>query len=323
MTRKLQPASQSRTFGRIRPSPPAEDFVFPRPARRLKLPFMGIYSRDYLRETRPGDPFGAARAEWAVKYLLIANVAVFLLQNIPAVDPTDWMQLSHEEVARHGQVWRLVTYGFCHDPRSLQHIVFNMLVLWMFGRNVEPIYGPREFLAFYLSGVTVAGVCHVALDALEGDPHPAPVVGASGGVQAVVFLTAMHFPRQKVYFMFVLPIELRWLAVMYAAADAVGLFNPHAQVAHAAHLGGAAFGIAYRYFHWRLLGWWPRLREQVRGWMLRRSRPKVKLYQPSREDLDRQVDEILSKIYEHGEASLTDQEREILKTASQRYKHRL
>ena len=282
---------------------------------------MGIYSRDYIRERRPGDTFGGSSDQWAIRFLLIANIVVFVLQNgMPAL--TNWLSLSLADLFPKFQIWRLVMYGFCHDarPGHLTHIIFNMFILWMFGRAIQPIYGSREFLAFFLAGVVISGVCHVGVQFFE--PGTGGVIGASGGVMAVVFLTAMVYPRMKVLLFFVIPIQLRWLAVMYAVADVMGFIQGESSVAHAAHLGGAAFGIAYKYYGWRVSRLWDRLRGSMRTSSSRLSRPKVRLYRPGQEDLDKQVDAILEKIHEQGEASLTDQEREILKTASQKYRKR-
>ena len=291
---------------------------------------MGIHSRDYIRETPP-PAFGRPAGLWAVRYLLIANIVVFVLQVVTG-EPgrfgnltggiTQWLSLNRTDLFPTFQIWRLVTYGFCHDTRSLQHIAINLFVLWMFGRNVEPIYGSREFLAFYLTGVVLSGLCHVGMQVVMHDP--AGVIGASGGVMAVVFLTAMLFPREKVYVMFILPLELRWMAVLYAAADVMGIVSGGSNVAHAAHLAGAAFGVLYKYNNWRIMplfARWPRLKK--RAFSGRQS--KVHLYRPpretpSREDVSARVDALLEKISRDGEASLTDDERRFLKDASRRYR---
>lgn len=299
---------------------------------------MGIYSRDYIREPSPSGPWRRASGsgQWAIKFLLIANIAVFLLQALtgqvvgaPGHSPmfvggvTDWFVLDVSHLYSF-QIWRLLTYGFCHSPEIL-HIAVNLFVLWMFGRAVEPIYGSREFLAFYLAGVIVSGLCHVLIQLPQPAAQQAGVVGASGGVMAVVFLTAMHYPQMQVLVMFVLPMPLWLLAVLYAAGDLMGFFGGGGSVAHAAHLGGAAFGVAYHYFQWSVLGWLGRLRlprfrrlQRVVG-----PRRNIRIYQPSepsQDDLEQRVDAILQKIHDHGEASLTDSERETLKAASSRYK---
>jgi membrane associated rhomboid family serine protease len=290
---------------------------------------MGIHSRDYVRDNRPDGTFGNRSAPWAIKFLLIANIVVFLLQTMTSERPgptsvggvTQLLSLNLGDLFPSFQLWRLVTYGFCHG--SINHIAVNLFVLWMFGRTVEPIYGSREFLAFYLAAVVVSGLCHVGFQVAQ--QSSVGVVGASGGVMAIVFLTAMHYPKMTVLLMFVIPVELRWIAIMYALADVFGLFHQGASVAHMAHLGGAAFGVAYKFYGWQVLGMWGRVRGGFRSRVVR-SRPKVRIYQPTTEEpsgnLDKQVDVILQKIHEQGESSLTSQERKILKAASNRYKKR-
>lgn len=300
---------------------------------------MGIESRDYIRDERPAFGFrGPASGNlWAVTFVLIANVAVFLLQNMTKhpLSPsghirgglTEWLSLSLWDPQNPSQLqliqlWRVVTYGFCHA--NFQHILFNMYVFWMFGRIIEPIYGSREFLCFYLGGIVISGLCHVGMQAVQ--PGMGGVVGASGGVMAVVFLTAAVYPRMTVLLMFVLPVQLRFIAIGYAAIDLLGALNPGAsKVAHVAHLGGAAFGYAYKHFNWRFSG----LLDSLSGRFKRkvpRSRAKVKLYRPTDppppQNLEREVDEILEKISKEGEASLTEKEREILAEASRQYRKR-
>lgn len=289
---------------------------------------MGIESRDYLRHESGGGnyrSFGASSGGWAIKYILIANVAVFLIEFATANGRgssaiLNYLALDRETIFSSFQIWRLLTYGFCHALEPLTHIFFNMFVLWMFGRAVEPILGSREFLTFYLSAIVISGLCHIGIS-------PNPVIGASGGVMAVVFLTAMYFPRMTVLLFFVIPIELRWLAVLYAAVDLFGFINPGGDaVAHFAHLGGAAFGVAYKYYGWNLT------RQFDSKWsrfQLNRSAKKKKLRVFTEEDshlsnasLDERVDAILEKISREGEASLTDQERALLKEASNKYKKR-
>ena len=200
------------------------------------------------------------------------------------------------------------------------HLIGNMLYLWIFGDNVEHRFGHRVFLAFYLVSIVISGLCQIAIS-------PNPVIGASGGVMAVVFLTAMYYPRMTVLLFFILPIELRWLAVLYAVVDLFGFVNPRGDsVAHFAHLGGAAFGVAYKYFGWNLThsfqGKWNRFQSNraVRKSKLKvYSEPNTRL---SKARLDERVDAILEKISREGEASLTDQERELLKEASSKYKKR-
>ena len=248
--------------------------------------------------------------------------------NLPSVSIVqEWLELETHKVVWQGQVWRLLTCAFCHDRFSVWHIVVNMLFLYWFGRMLEPLYGAREFLLFYLTAAVVASLCHVVLDLYTH--HSVPVIGASGAVMAVVVLYAIHHPREKIYVFMMIPMEIRWLVVIYVIFDlhpvllALSGTPTYTGVANAAHLGGAAFGFLYWRYGLRLEDLWNRvthLRYRVR---LNRS---VRLYQPrsksKRNDLDALVDEILQKVHEQGESSLTDVERKVLRTAANRYKGR-
>src|SRR5262249_2534757 len=125
---------------------------------------MGIYDRDYVRREGPSFLGSFVERGHVCKWLIGINVAVFIVQvlTLPA-DPTEmgWFTGAFEldvDHVLHGQVWRLLTYAFLHDPRVIMHILFNMLFLWWFGSDVEDLYGPREFLTFYLSASFVGGL---------------------------------------------------------------------------------------------------------------------------------------------------------------------
>jgi len=298
---------------------------------------MGIYSRDYLRETSGRHSGGGGDgAGW--KWIIGLTVGVFVLQLLsmrPAEFPAppqslveNWLELNPVSVL-HGQVWRLVTYAFCHDVGSVWHILFNMLWLWFLGRNLEQMYGTLEFVLFYLAGAVVSGLAFLGLGLFLRDLSPA--IGASGAVLAVTMLYAMHFPRQVVYILGLIPIEIRWIVGLILVFDLypvlrdLGGAGVSDGVAHSAHLGGLAFGFIYFRRKWNLESIWNRLR----GGNLRRAfapRPKIRVFEPSLEEesqsLETQVDAILEKIHNQGESSLTEKERDILKAASRRYKNR-
>jgi len=216
--------------------------------------------------------------------------------------------------------WRVITYGFCHDQASLFHLLFNMICLWMFGRLIEGIYGRREFLWIYLLGVIISGVCHLAWQLAFGGSG-VPMHGASGGVMAVMVLSAVHFPKMKVLLMMIIPVQLGVLVVGLVALDvmrALGVFGGESHIAYMAHLGGAAFGFGYHRSGGRLSSLGAGLAGRFKFWRRRAVRPSVRVYQPPVDGLDDQVDAILAKISREGEASLSDREREMLMEASRR-----
>jgi membrane associated rhomboid family serine protease len=299
---------------------------------------MGVYDRDYYRKDPPGGGVLGGVAP-VCKWLIAINVVVFVLQLLTRDSPTGgvsaWLMLSSDSVVKHWELWRLVTYAFCHAPDSLMHLAGNMLFLWMMGSQIEPIYGQREFLRFYLTGALLAGLGFLGFEAVIGGRGY--LLGASGAVMAVTMVCAMYYPSMTILFMFVIPIELRWLVPMYVAFDMypvllqLGGARALDHVAHSAHLAGLAYVFLYKKYDLRytrlLAGWsWPRLKRLVKASTTRKPE-HVRIYQPPEAsvptpDLKLRVDEILSKISAQGESSLTESEREILKEASRRYKNR-
>ena len=195
-----------------------------------------------------------------------------------------------------------------------------MICLWMFGRLIEGIYGRREVLWVYLLGVFLSGVCHLLWQLASGG-DATPMVGASGGVMAVMVLSAIHFPRIKVLLFLIIPVELGKLVVGLVLLDvlrATGVFGGDTHIAYMAHLGGAAFGYVYFRSGIRLSSGWEGRLGKFRLWRRRVVRPSVRVYQPPVDGFDDQVDAVLEKISRQGEASLTDGERDLLMEASRR-----
>jgi membrane associated rhomboid family serine protease len=304
---------------------------------------MGIYSRDYLRDDRRGWSGAASWGTPGCKWIIAATVVVFVLQlvtthptEVIAGDRiftqqssvvTDTLALSPTRVL-HGEIWRLVTYAFCHEVGGglPWHIIFNMLFVAWWGTTLERMYGTREFVLFYLTAAAASGLAFLGLSLLQGDPTPA--IGASGAVMAIMALYAIFFPREEILLFFLLRVQIRFLVLGYLIFDLLPVLQSLSGesrgdgVAHAAHLGGLAFGFAYHYFGLRI----DRLGARFPAIFSRRTwvRPKhVRVYRPPEEapqNFDLKVDAILDKIHSQGEASLTDQERDILRKASERYK---
>lgn len=246
-----------------------------------------------------------------------------MLQYMPRVSVVQkWCELDSDKV-KDGQVWRLVTAGFCHDRMAIWHLVFNMLFLFWFGKRLERIYGAAEFTAFYFTALMVSSLSYMALD-LYTDTH-IPAIGASGAVWGVVAVYALMYPYERVYVYFLFPIEIRWLVLLYFIFDlhpvllALAGERQFTGVAHAAHIGGAIFGFLYWQQGWRLMPLVERLRWVNRNaptvsYPITRSRGRAA---PKQRNSDR-LDEILTKISEQGRDSLTDEELEILEETSRR-----
>jgi membrane associated rhomboid family serine protease len=317
---------------------------------------MGIYDRDYYKESGPSFVESLVTRGRVCKWLIAINVVVFILQVMTRPDPMlrraaeDWFtDLFILDVAKvfDGQVWRLLTYAFLHDPTSLWHIFWNMLLLYFFGRELEDLYGSREFLAFYLVAAVLGGLAFLAQQFVIAQQAVEPFLrdraiyarclGASGAVTAAMVLYACHFPRQVILLFGILPLPV-WLIVgFYVLRDVFGfLGGQHGNVAVTVHLAGAAFGFLYHYFQWRILYLLPSFPTQLG--QRRRARPNLRVYREDEaprpapvaapasaepdEQFEARVDALLQKIQQFGKSSLTDSEREFMDRASEVYKRR-
>jgi len=191
----------------------------------------------------------------AVKALIVANVAVYVLQAesrgaVEAVFALWPLQPVDGEMRFH--LWQLVTYAFLHDPHSVTHVLFNMIALWMFGMEVERHVGVAQVLLCYFASVLTAAVTQLFVPALLGT-GAAETIGASGGVFGLLLAYAYLFPFRRVILLFP-PIPMpAWLfATLYAALElGLGVTGRQTGVAHFAHLGGM-IGSAMVISQWRV-----------------------------------------------------------------------
>jgi membrane associated rhomboid family serine protease len=195
------------------------------------------YSRRPARERRyvqgPGPD-----ATQLLGAIIAVNVAVFVLWNLTVQSPVGAIlraNLTVQAAAVVAQPWTLLTYGFSHYDTS--HLLFNMFGLWVFGRPVMERYGWQDLVLLYVGAVVFGGLAHVATS-------PAPALGASAAVMAVSVVYGLTYPNSVLRLWFFLPMPA-WLAVvLFVGLDLMGMVGPGDGIAHAAHLGGAAFGAA-------------------------------------------------------------------------------
>ena len=184
--------------------------------------------------------------------LIVANVAVFLLQSVVpgiVVPLALWpLAASASGVGAAFGPWQLLTYAFLHG--GLVHLAFNMFALYMFGGAIEQVFGPRRYLIYYLVCVVSAAVSQLIVSAMMGGIYP--TVGASGGVFGLLLAYAIYFPHSRVMLLFPpIPMPARVFVVVYAVIELyLGVTGTQAGVAHFAHLGGMIGGfVMLRY--WR------------------------------------------------------------------------
>lgn len=179
--------------------------------------------------------------------LIIVNVVVYLLEASGAM-PLGELALWPPSAGPGFGLWQLVTYAFLHG--NFAHLFFNMFALYMFGGDIERLFGARFYLAYYFACVVSAALCHLVVTTWMGAP-PYPTVGASGGVFGLLLAFGMYFPHRRVMLLIPpIPMQARTFVLLFAVLELVlGVTGTAAGVAHFAHLGGMLGGwlmIQYR-----------------------------------------------------------------------------
>jgi membrane associated rhomboid family serine protease len=198
-----------------------------------------------------------------VKYLIIANVAVYLVQFFiqgganPTVNWFDRIFAVSPGCFKQFFLWQPFTYMFLHSRFHVMHIMFNMLVLWMLGCELERYWGSKFFLKFYLACGIGAGFL-IALTALLGGGI---TLGASGAIFGLMVAFAMLFPNATILAFFLVPIKARTFVVFLVAIELFSLVAfAGDNVSHLGHLGGALVGYLYITKAWHLRRYIDRLR---------------------------------------------------------------
>lgn len=154
------------------------------------------------------------------------------------------------------QIWQLVSYSFLHG--GLLHLFVNMFAMWMFGTQIEYLWGSRLFAIYYVVCVVGAGLVQLLVASLAvAETGPYPTIGASGGVFGVLLAFGMMFPNQRIMLLIPpIPMRAKWFVVLYGAFELyAGITGTMSGVAHFAHLGGMLFGfLLIQYWRYRALG---------------------------------------------------------------------
>lgn len=255
------------------------------------------------------SPFSSRPRLTALTWLLIANAAVFLARvllvpyvySATGIVPERLLGLVPALVWKKFYLWQLVTYLFLHGGAF--HLLFNLFTLWMFGRELEGLWGQREFLKYYFLCGIGAGILTVLLTWNS----TVPTIGASGAIFGVLLAYGLAFPDRQVLLWFIFPIKAKHLIWLFAGLELLASFSYTSDgIGHFAHLGGMLFGFLY------LRG--GRILAQLNA--PKQPRFRVIEKRPVRPGLEQEVDRILEKISKLGVESLTPEERATLDEAS-------
>lgn len=290
----------------------------------LQDEFMGIYDREYMADSKRGTGF---RSWSIITWLIVVNIAIYLVQHLIFDNRiAGYVNLSKDTLFS-GQVWRLVTFQFCHA--DIGHLFGNMLGLFFLGKMFEQVIGSRWVLQTYLFGGLLGGLAHILWGMGFANSS---VVGASASVLAIVIAVIVTIPEQTVSLLF-LPFQfkIKYFGWVILAINVIGLFGSlgsETGISYIAHLGGMAAGwLSVKHVL-------PHLKEREATIRETGKKPRSKIAEAAEEQikkkreketvyLNKKVDTILEKISQEGMQSLTAEERRILERSSEKLSKKL
>ncbi|HVL67108.1 MAG TPA: rhomboid family intramembrane serine protease [Vicinamibacterales bacterium] len=223
----------------------------------------------------------------AVKAIIWTNVALFVV-SLLYNDVIQYLGLIPERVLEQLWIWQLGSYMFLHA--GIFHILFNMLGVWMFGVELERLWGTKFFLRYYaITGVGAGATAIVAsllpIGALA-DTYQAVTIGASGALYGLLMAFALRFPDRPILMFLLFPIPAKYFVMILGAI--AFLSAPGSQVSNAAHLGGLIFGYAYLK-QGRGGGLTAEIKYRYLKWKMNRLRRKFDVYSGGKSDWDRHI----------------------------------
>ncbi len=217
----------------------------------------------------------------AVKWLLIIHGVVWVVElfigHIGGKAGEEFLvnnlSISFDRCLFEGQIWQLFSYMWLHDPFGISHILWNMLILWMFGSPLEGFWGGRRFVKFYLLTGLMAGLSILLVALVFPEQRAIPTMGASGALYALLVAFGFNFPNNLIYLFGIFPIKGKHLVMIFVGLGvAQSLTLGGTNVSIAAHFGGMFAGFLLVTGAWRpakVFGW-------IRLLVMRRRYKKLK-----------------------------------------------
>jgi membrane associated rhomboid family serine protease len=211
--------------------------------------------------------FGPGPLSQAIKALIATNVALFLAAYL-VPELITVFGLRPRDVLLGGRVWQVATYMFLHG--DIGHILFNMLALWMFGTELERMWGTRTFLRYYFIVGMAAAASTIVISAtmpFASRTFETTTIGASGAIYGLLLAYGLSFPNRPILIYFVFPIPAKYFVMILGAiALLMSVSDSGGGIAHITHLGGLAAGylllrgrnlspaneVRYRYLRWKM-----------------------------------------------------------------------
>ena len=240
----------------------------------------------------------------AIKVLVTINFCIFVLQSIARAENLFFplFGLVPKLVWSELMIWQPFTYMFFHG--GIWHVLINMFVLWMFGNELERLWGKQFFLNYYFTTGVGAGLVTM----IFGLNSMTPIVGASGAVYGVLLAYGVIYPNRQVYLYGLIPIKSIWFVIGVGAIAFLSSFNEMSQISHLTHLSGMIIGylLLKKPVRWKTL--WFSISKRVMEYKVQKEEKKV----IQQHVIERDVDQILDKINREGFSSLSEEEQDRL-----------
>jgi membrane associated rhomboid family serine protease len=228
--------------------------------------------------------FGPGPVTPAVRVLLWTNIGVYVVSLIfPAI--VRWLGLVPQQVVEHRWLWQPVTYMFLHAPAPT-HILFNMLILWMFGVELERMWRTKFFVRYYFVTGIGAGLLSVAIAMLPfaatHATYDSVIIGASGALYGLLLAYALYFPDRPILMFLFFPVPAKYFVMILGAIAFLTSFQGGGAVAATTHLSGLLVG--YIYLQGGRGGLTAEIKYRYLKWKMNRMRRKFDVYTGGRSD---------------------------------------
>ena len=245
-----------------------------------------------------------------VKILILINVIIFCLIEISGQRNLFFMTfgLVPHSILNEYKIWQTFTYMFIHG--GLLHIVFNMFILWIFGKDLEIEWGKNKFLIFYF----ICGLGSGFITFLFNIHSFIPIVGASGAIYGLLVAYGFSYPNRIIYLYGLVPISVKYLILgLGCISFFASISTSKSNISHITHLFGMIIGALYMIII--------NNKQILRLWYLKltiSSIQKRRTQNNTNEDIKKEMDRILDKINDEGWESLSDYEEKFLTDASKK-----
>ena len=255
----------------------------------------------YQFQSNPGEfSYRPSLFTDSIKLLVSVNFGIFLLQSLSGSERLffELFGLVPKQIWSQFMIWQPVTYLFFHG--GIWHVLINMFVLWMFGSELERLWGKQHFLKYYF----ITGIGSGIITTMFSLHSTTPVVGASGAVFGVLLAYGLTYPNRIVYLYGIIPIKSILFVIGIGVIAFISSFNGTTQISHITHLAGMAIGYIMLKRRWQWKNIWFSIRKKTLEYQIQREEKKIS----RRQELEQDINRLLDKINQDGFHSLSEKE---------------